>query len=34
MGLVACIALLPWWHWGVVLAILALSLNPAKDFDI
>jgi len=34
MDLVAWIALLRWRHWGVVLAILALSLNPAKDFNI
>ena len=30
MDLVAYIALLPWRHWGVVLAILALSLIPRK----
>jgi hypothetical protein len=29
VGLVACIALLRWRHWGVVLAIVALSLNLA-----
>jgi hypothetical protein len=29
VGLVACIALLRWQHWGVVLAIVALSLNLA-----
>jgi len=27
VGLVACIALLRWRHWGVVLAIVALALN-------
>ena len=27
VGLVGCIALLRWRHWGVVLAIVALSLN-------
>jgi hypothetical protein len=29
VGLVACIALLRWRHWGVVLAIVALALNLA-----
>ena len=29
VGLVACIALLRWRHWGVVLAIVALSLSLA-----
>lgn len=29
VGLVACIALLRWRHWGVVVAIVALSLNLA-----
>lgn len=29
VGLVACVALLRWRHWGVVLAIVALSLNLA-----
>jgi len=33
VGLVACIALLRWRHWGVVLAIVALSLNLAIAFS-